>query len=56
MYKAFESFFTLAEQYKRDVFEATASRLGTLPAYEEKDFWVCFLGVTVRGLTYSKYH
>lgn len=43
MNKTFESFFTLAEQDKRDVFEATASRLGTLPAYAEKDFWVCFV-------------
>ena len=43
MNKAFESFFTLAEQDKRDVFEAAASRLGTLPGYVEKDFWVCFV-------------
>ena len=43
MNEAFESFFTLAEQDKRDVFEAAASRLGTLPAYVEKDFWVCFV-------------
>lgn len=56
MNKAFESFFTLAEQDKSDVFEAAASRLGTLPGYVEKDLWVCILGVTVRGLTYSKYH
>ena len=40
---AFESFCTLPEQDKRDVFEAAASRLGTLPAYVEKDFWVCFV-------------
>ena len=25
------------------MFEAAASRLGTLPAYVEKDFWVCFV-------------
>ncbi len=40
---AFASFFTLAEQDKRDVFEASAKRLGTLPGYVEKDFWVCFV-------------
>ena len=43
MNEAFESFFTLSEQDKRDVFEAAASRLGTLPAHVEKDFWVCFV-------------
>ena len=43
MNDAFKSFFTLAEQDKRDVFEAAASRLGTLPGYVEKDFWVCFV-------------
>ena len=43
MNKAFESFFTLAEQDKRDVFEVAASRIGTLPGYVEKDFWVCFV-------------
>ena len=42
MMKAFESFLTLPEQDKRDVFEAAASRLDTLPSYVEKDFWVCF--------------
>ena len=56
MNEAFESFFTLAEQDKRDVFEAAASRLGTLPAYVEKDFWVCFVldalynGLPVTGI------
>ena len=49
---AFESFFSLAEQDKRDVFEAAASRLGTLPSYVEKDFWVCFiLDALYNGLT-----
>ncbi len=43
MMKAFESFLTLPEQDKRDVFEAAASRLDTLPSYVEKDFWVCFV-------------
>ena len=36
-----ESFLTLPEQDRRDVFEAAASRLDTLPGYVEKDFWVC---------------
>ena len=43
MMNAFESFLTLPEQDKRDVFEAAASRLDTLPSYVEKDFWVCFV-------------
>lgn len=52
MNKAFESFFTLTEQDKRDVFEAAASRLGTLSAYVEKDMWVCFvLDALYNGLT-----
>ena len=37
----FESFLALSEQDKQDVFEATATRLDTLPSYIEKDFWVC---------------
>ncbi len=40
---AFASFFDLTEGDKRDVFEATASRVGTLPGYVEKDLWVCFV-------------
>ena len=40
---AFASFFVLSEQDKSDVFEAAARRLGTLPGYVEKDFWVCFV-------------
>lgn len=31
------------EQDRRDVFEATASRLDTLPVYVEKDLWVCIV-------------
>ena len=38
-----ESFLTLPEQDRRDVFEAAASRLDTLPGYVEKDFWVCLV-------------
>ena len=43
MNEAFESFFSLPERGKRDVFEAAASRLDTLPSYVEKDFWVCLV-------------
>ena len=39
----FESFLSLPEQDKRDIFEAAASRLDTLPGYVEKDFWVCLV-------------
>ena len=38
---AYESFLTLPERDRRDVFEAAAHRLDTLPSYVEKDFWVC---------------
>ena len=43
MNEAFESFLSLPERGKRDVFEAAASRLDTLPSYVEKDFWVCLV-------------
>lgn len=33
----------LSSQHRRDVFEATAQRLGTLATYVEKDFWVCLV-------------
>lgn len=38
---AFESFLTLPERDRRDVFETAAHRLDTLATYVEKDFWVC---------------
>lgn len=38
--ESFESFLALPDRDKRDVFEAAASRLDTLPSYVEKDFWV----------------
>ena len=41
--ESFESFLALQERDKRDVFEAAASRLDTLPTYVEKDFWVCLV-------------
>ena len=47
---AFESFVSLPERDKRDVFEVAASRLDTLPSYVEKDFWVCL----VLDLLYNK--
>ena len=40
---AFESFLSIPEQDKRDVFDAAAGRLDTLPSYIEKDFWVCLV-------------
>ena len=40
---SFGSFLALSEQDKRDVFEAAANRLDTLPSYVEKDFWVCLV-------------
>ncbi len=39
--ESYESFLALTERDRRDVFEAAASRLDTLPSYVEKDFWVC---------------
>ena len=39
----YKSFLSLPEQDRRDVFEAAASRLDTLPGYVEKDFWVCLV-------------
>ena len=51
MNEAFASFFVLPDQDKSDVFEAAARRLGTLPSYVEKDFWVCFaLDMLYNGL------
>ena len=43
MTEGFELFNALPDQDKRDVFEATAARLDTLPDYVEKDFWVCLV-------------
>ena len=40
---AFETFLALPEQDKRDLFDAVADRLDTLPSYAEKDFWVCLV-------------
>ena len=39
----FGSFLSLPEQDRRDVFQAAAARLDTLPGYVEKDFWVCLV-------------
>jgi len=41
MNPAYEPFLTLPDQERRDVFNAAAERLDTLPTYIEKDFWVC---------------
>ncbi|MDE2848108.1 MAG: nucleotidyl transferase AbiEii/AbiGii toxin family protein [Gemmatimonadota bacterium] len=39
----YASFFSFHTQDRRDVFEAAARRLNTLPSYVEKDFWVCLV-------------
>lgn len=39
----FVSFLSLPVQDRRDIFEAAASRLDTLPGYVEKDLWVCLV-------------
>lgn len=39
----FESLLALPEHDRRDVFEAAASRLDTVPGSVEKDFWVCLV-------------
>jgi len=39
----FERFLSLANQDRKDVFEAAAERLDTLASYVEKDFWVCYV-------------
>ncbi|MXW31474.1 MAG: nucleotidyl transferase AbiEii/AbiGii toxin family protein [Chloroflexi bacterium] len=38
-----DAVLALPEQEQRDVFEAAARRLDTLPRYIEKDFWVCLV-------------
>ena len=38
-----ETFLALPDQDRRDIFEAAARRLDTLPGYVEKDFWVCLV-------------
>ena len=43
MTKGFDSLLALPEQDRRDIFQAAASRLDTLPGYVEKDFWVCIV-------------
>ncbi|MCY3867939.1 MAG: nucleotidyl transferase AbiEii/AbiGii toxin family protein [Gemmatimonadetes bacterium] len=43
MTRGFESFLALPEQDRRDILEAAAARLDTLPSYVEKDFWVCLV-------------
>ena len=43
MTRGFEAFLVLADQDRRDILEAAAARLDTLPSYVEKDFWVCLV-------------
>ena len=41
MNRAFAEFLSLGGQDRRDVVEAAANRLDTVPSYVEKDLWVC---------------
>jgi len=43
MNPSFSRFLALPRVEKIDVFTATAQRIGTIPAYVEKDFWVCLV-------------
>lgn len=43
----------LPSQHRRDVFEATAQRLGTLATYVEKDFWVCLGSIAALDLFFG---
>jgi hypothetical protein len=40
---SFERFLRLSKQEQIDVFTAAARRVGTIPSYVEKDFWVCLV-------------
>jgi hypothetical protein len=52
MNQAFQKFLNLSTQDQRDVFEAEAEELDTLPTYVEKDFWVCLvLDILYNGLS-----
>lgn len=41
--ESYTRFLGLVDQDRKDVFEAAADRLDTLPSYVEKDFWVCLV-------------
>jgi hypothetical protein len=43
MSESYTRFLALSDQDRKDVFEAAADRLDTLPSYVEKNFWVCFV-------------
>ena len=43
MKRAAKRFFGLSEVQRRDIFEAAASRIDTMPSHVEKDFWVCLV-------------
>lgn len=43
MSESFPRFLALPDREQKDVFAATAARLGTLPSHVEKDFWVCLV-------------
>ena len=43
MNPSFERFLGLSPAEQADVFTAAAQRIGTIPSYVEKDFWVCLV-------------
>ena len=43
MSESYSRFLALPDRDRKDVFEAAADRLDTLPSYVEKDFWVCLV-------------
>ena len=49
MNKSFETFLGLPAQDQRDVLARAAYRLGTVPSYVEKDFWVSLVLETLFG-------
>jgi len=47
----FQRFLRLSRNEQADVFTAAAMRIGTIPSYVEKDFWVCLvLDILYHGL------
>lgn len=43
MKRSFETFLSLSDQIRLDVYQTTANRLETMPNYVEKDVWVCLI-------------
>lgn len=50
MNEALAAFLGRDAEERRDIFDACAERLDTIPTYIEKDFWVCHvLGALYNG-------